>query len=323
MNFWNIGERLNQTDAAHLSHIKNGGRLRDAFKIAGLHSQFARDFLQHTDAAQDEVIVRRTRGQEGRVYPTFNVIGTVSSRIMVSDPHLQHLRRRYRGILAADPGKRLIYVDYSQFEPGILAYLADDASMIAAYNEGDLYTALCQRVFGTTDHRPLSKQMFLAFCYGMTPERISGLVAKAGDADGALNCNQAVNDFFLSFPGLGEYRSRLAGELERDGYVSSLWGNRRNRTRRGPLTHKEKRWAVNQPIQATAALIFKEAIIRLAETFGNCSILLPMHDAVLLQFDDDETFGDRLVQAEALMLDAFHRRCPGISAKVIAGPFAE
>jgi DNA polymerase I-like protein with 3'-5' exonuclease and polymerase domains len=288
-----------------------------------LNSQFANDFLQFTDAERDERIIRRAMGLDGRVYPTFDVVGTVSSRIMVSDPNLQHLRRSYRGIVAADIGKRPIYLDYSQFEPGILAYLSGDAKMVAAYNEGDLYTALSQRVFGTSEQRALSKQMFLAFCYGMTSERISGLVAKAGDAGSALDCSQAVSGFFSSFPGLDEYRSRLAGELERQGHVSSLFGNCRWRTRKGPLAHEEKRWAVNQPIQATASLIFKEAMIRLAETFGNSSILLPMHDAVLLQFDDDETFGHRLVEAEALMLDAFHRRCPGVSAKVTAGPFAD
>ena len=67
LTFWNIGPHLVKTDAAHLASIEDGGRLRDAFKIASFQSKFARDFLQFIDATRDEVILRRAAGIDHRI----------------------------------------------------------------------------------------------------------------------------------------------------------------------------------------------------------------------------------------------------------------
>ncbi|MBK3776252.1 hypothetical protein GAY31_19195 [Azospirillum brasilense] len=323
LTFWNISSYLARTDAGHLADITDGGRLREAFKIASFHSKFARDFLQFADATRDEVILRRAAGIEGRVYPTFAVIGTVSGRILVSDPYLQQLRRRYRGLIAADQGKRLAYLDYAQFEPGILAFLSGDDRLIQAYGEADLYTALSQEVFGTEEMRPLAKRMFLAFCYGMSSEGIARLVAGPADQKALLAFQNAVEKFFSAFPGLTTYRKEAEHALMRDGSAGSLLGNRRHRTSSGALSSKERRWAVNQPVQSTASLIFKEAAIALEQTFGKDSILLPMHDAVLMQFEDNGAFEANKRVAIDIMRAAFARRCPGINSRVTAGLFSD
>src|SRR5690606_15256385 len=126
-------------DASHLLPATDGGRLREAFKMAAPNSSFARSFLQFADATRDETTLRRASGVGNRLHPIFNVMGTVSGRILVTDPSLQQLRRGYRGLIAPDPNKRLAYLDYAQFEPGIMAFLAADSGFIAAYNEGDVY----------------------------------------------------------------------------------------------------------------------------------------------------------------------------------------
>lgn len=321
LNFWNIGPYIAKTDAAHLVTDKDGGRLREDFKMASHKSHFARDFLRFADASRDEDILRRTAASDGRVYPNFSVAGTVSGRIMVSDPYLQQLRRSYRGLVAADPGKRLVYLDYAQFEPGILAFLAEDQNLIRSYNDGDLYLALSQKVFRSSEMRPLSKRIFLAFCYGMSPEGIARLIAGPGDHAALLDFQSAVETFFSAFPGLATYRAKAEGALLRDGSASSLMGNRRYRAAPGALSAKERRWAVNQPVQSTAALIFKEALISLGESFDYDSILLPMHDAVLMQLSDDDKFDRNVELAKQVMLNAFSRRCPGVAARVTTGPF--
>jgi DNA polymerase I len=87
------------------------------------------------------------------VHPIFQVLGTVSGRIQVADPQLQHLRRKYRSIIAPDPGFRLTYIDYAQFEPGIISYLAGDPQLMDDYNAGDLYAGLSAAIFGSPDRR--------------------------------------------------------------------------------------------------------------------------------------------------------------------------
>ena len=324
LNFWNIQQHLSGTDVAHLSHIDDGGRLREAFKIAAFGSKFARDFLTYVDASRDESILQRAMGPDERLHPVFQVMGTVTGRILVSDPYLQQLRRAYRKVISADPNMRLIYLDYGQFEPGILAFLSGHQHLINAYNNGDLYTALSERVFGSTEFRSISKRMFLAFCYGMTADGIAKLVAgQAGKETEFAAYREAVEGFFSAFPALEQFRSKMQAHLAKHNFVSSQLGNRRYRTTEGNLTSKERRWALNQPVQATASLIFKEALVALADQFGMNSIMLPVHDAVLMQFESDDKFESKVRAAEVTMLEAFRRRCPGINARVSIGSFSQ
>ncbi|WP_293353041.1 DNA polymerase [Phenylobacterium sp.] len=322
LNFWNVSQHLERTDASHLLPTTEGGLLREAFKMAAPNSGFARDFLQFADASRDETILRRASGVGNRLHPIFNVMGTVSGRILVADPFLQQLRRGYRSLIAPDPNKRLAYLDYAQFEPGIMASLAHDSGFVAAYNRGDVYEALSERVFGTVEDRPLAKRIFLAFSYGMTLERIATLAVAPNATEAERGaCKEAVQGFFDAYPGLAKFRADMEAQLSAKGYVSSAFGNRRKRANAGPLNRKERRWAVNQPIQATASLVFKEALIDLARQFGAQSILLPMHDAVLMQFDL-AGYDDAVTAAQTAMVEAFQRRCPTVIPRVVVGPFS-
>ena len=252
------------------------------------------------------------------------MLGTVSGRILVSDPYLQQLRRAYRSLVAADPNHRLIYLDYAQFEPGVLAGLSCDAQLIAAYNDGDLYTALAKVLFGDSAQRPTAKRVFLAFSYGMTPDRIATMLA--GDA--AANERDAyaakIATFFQAFPDLAHFRTSQQEALRADGYVKSVFGNRRLRTTTDEhLSLKEQRWAMNHPVQSTASLIFKEALNGIIAEFGVEPVILPVHDAVLLQFPDDEHFDGRAQRASEIMVERFSHRVPGVRARIKAGAFAE
>jgi len=79
---------------------------------------------------------------------------------------------------------------------------------------------------------------------------------------------------------------------------------------------------VSQAIQGTASLIFKKALIGLASRFGNESVLLPMHDAVLLQLDTTtQSLEASQADAQSIMAATFRECCAGIEPKVVAGPF--
>lgn len=321
LGFWNIQQYLEKTDASDLAGEKDGGRLRELFKMVASRSQFARDYLSYSDADRDEIVLRRSAVPGGRLYPEFQAHGTVTGRILISDPHLQQLRRKYRKIVAADHGMRLAYLDYAQFEPGILAFLSDDKGLIDAYNKGDVYESLSLAVYGNADSRALSKRIFLAYSYGMTTDRIAKLLLGEETAEDALALMEAkISSFFDAYPGLESFRQSKQDELSENGFVSSLLGNRRSRAGVGSLSYKEKRWAMNQPVQATASLIFKEALISLAAKFGHDSIVLPMHDAVLMQLDN-EGFDGHLEEASGLMVKAYTVRCPAIHPRISIGDF--
>lgn len=322
LGFWNIQSHLARTDAADLAEERDGGRLRELFKLASSRSVFAREYLSYSDADRDEAVLRRSVARDGRLYPEFQSHGTVTGRILISDPFIQQLRRKYRKIIIADDSRKLAYLDYSQFEPGILAFLSGDKGLIDAYNGGDIYEKLSISVYGDPGKRSTSKRIFLAYSYGMSSDRIAKLLVgeSAGHAELA-QIRGGVGAFFDAYPGLQAFRESMQLKLRRDGCVSSLWGNHRWRASQGDLSNREKRWAMNHPVQATASLVFKEALISLGRRFGLDAVVLPMHDAVLLQLPDDKSYSEQVNQAKQCMIQAYVARCPEIEPRVTISDF--
>ena len=140
--------------------------------------------------------------------------------------------------------------------------------------------------------------------------------------DSRETVTETISAFFARYPGLERFRAEQQAKLAREGYVSSAFGNRRVRSPQGNLTNKERRWALNQPVQSTASLIFKETLIELEQAFERDSIILPVHDAVLMQFTDNEEFESSVERARALMVSTFRHRFPRIEPMVTDGPFA-
>lgn len=324
LNYWNVQQHLADTDLAYLIDLDPGGQLQSAFEMAAVSSPFAEAFVSLMKAGRDESIVRRALGGAESLFPIFHVLGTVSGRILVSDPFLQQLRRAYRSLISAEPHHRLIYLDYTQFEPGVLAGLSGDARLIAAYNDGDLYTALADVLFGDTTQRPVAKRVFLAFSYGMTPDRIAIMLSGDAAANERDSYAAKIAAFFEEYVDLARFRISQQEALRAHGHVASLFGNRRTRALTGErLSQKEQRWAMNHPVQSTASLIFKEALNAIIMEFGVEPVILPVHDAVLLQFPDDQDFDGRAQRASEIMAECFARRIAGVRARIKAGAFAD
>ena len=155
LNYWNIQRYLGDTDVPILDDDVNGYSLRDRLRMASEKSVFAQAFTEYMDASRDVSVLTRLADANHRVFPVFHPCGTISARILVSDPHIQELRKRFRHVVAGDEGMDLVYFDYSQFEPGIMASLSGDKSLIDLYNQGDVYAALSIALFGDASSRDL------------------------------------------------------------------------------------------------------------------------------------------------------------------------
>ena len=322
MTYRNVGRLLENTDGSHLSHLVGRDRLEDYFELAASKSRFASTFVQYRKADRDIDALSRLSAQTGRVHPIFQSFGTVTGRILVADPYLQQLRRKYRSVIQADDGMELVYLDYSQFEPGIVASFSGDPHLIEDYNTSDVYTSLSNRIFGTDQERDLCKKIFLAFTYGMDLQNISILLAgpDATESD-VSDYSTRVESFFNRYQKFLEYRISLQNSLLQNGYICTPLGNRRVRSSSGELSRREKRWAVSQMIQGTASLIFKEAVLAIFDNIRDGEIILPMHDAVLMQFRADAT--EELANGVAeLMCAAFTHRCEQIVPQVSIGSFS-
>ncbi|MGI4814093.1 MAG: DNA polymerase, partial [Janthinobacterium lividum] len=158
---------LENTDAHGLQKLSETKGLASYFKITADHSGVARGFRSMLQANRNIKALLSLAVSDGRAYPTFDTMGTVTARVQLSHPYLQQLKRAYRGALTPDSGMHASYLDYAQFEPGILAQFVGPGRFRELYNSGDVYTALSKAVFGDDHKRTVAKQIFIAFCYGM------------------------------------------------------------------------------------------------------------------------------------------------------------
>lgn len=243
--------------------------------------------------------------QTGRVHTSYSQTGAVTGRIASSNPNLQNipirtdLGRQVRQAFVAAPGQKLLSVDYSQVELRIVAHMAKDEAMLAAFHAGqDIHAATAAAIHGiplnavSKEQRRHAKAINFGLIYGMSPyglTRTTGLtLAEAEDF---------VEAYFRQFPAVKRYLDDTRRKAAEQGHVETLLGRRRyfpglhsqaNRNIRG----REEREAINAPIQGTAADIMKIAMLRvhaaLAAAGSTARMLLQVHDELVLECPSSE-----------------------------------
>lgn len=238
------------------------------------------------------------KGGKSRTYPSFYGFGSISSRITLREPALQNLRKdTRRNIIKPDLMCEFIYVDFSQFEAGILASLSHDLKLRKLY-DADIYEDINKSVWGGSRGRDEAKILFYKYMYGMKFK------------------SSNESRYFESFTSLNSFRETVEGEIEEHSKVGSSFGNFRI------LSEEDKTIALSHRIQSEASLIFKEALLMVNEQVAEAEFLLPMHDAALYQVNIS-LYDKKKVESKirAIFKSAFARRCPGINHTVNSKEF--
>lgn len=236
------------------------------------------------------------RGGNSRTFPCFYGFGTITSRITLREPALQNIRRDNRIIIQPDFGYTYIYIDYSQFEAGILASLSGDEKLIELYND-DIYNDIALTLYSDDKKRDKAKALFYRFMYGDT------------------TLTPREKKYFTKFSNLNAYKKRIEQEAINNTIVGTSLGNYRNIKDNTSL-------ALSHKIQATASLIFKKALIKVNEEVPDAEFVLPMHDAALYQVKRKrnklESIRNRIID---IFLNVFAEHCPEITPRVNEGEF--
>ncbi|MEQ5768492.1 DNA polymerase [Halomonas sp. H33-56] len=275
-----------------LYELPSEGDLREklvklGYNVKDYSLEFLLDFLPSRDGYSDDL---RSLRKTNKTYRVFNSISssdnrlrpiveshwTSTSRIYHKSPNLQNISKKYRNIFIPDEGMSLCYVDYDQFEVGIMAAISSDTVMKNIYESGDAYNDLAVHLFNDKAMRKTAKTLFLSYVYGMSLENIVGSV------DELEGNTKNAREYFSSFSVFEAWKKTINDEFLKNGKISTISANYLNRCTDTELTDKEKRTSVNHVIQGTATYIFKRALLELSELDG-VQILIPMHDAVLFQ----------------------------------------
>jgi DNA polymerase I len=294
----------------------------DFWRFAEIYGEFD-PFLNDLATAHNSLIdynalLRYCIDKYARIYPRFDIVGTVTSRIMVVSPGFQYLKKTSRTMVVPSLGHSLLYADFAQFEPGIVAHHSKDIGLIDLYNKGDIYAELSIVLFGDTSNRKVAKILFLSFLYGMAKENLARLIEKVSSREA---CSSAFS-FFDRFATLCAWKENVWNTAKQQGYAVTSLGNRRYIATSDKLSPKELRWIPNQIIQGTASLIFKKALIDISRTSKNVYFLLPMHDAILVEVPVGEEVNEKR-SIERAFVKAFEEECPSIKAKVTFEHFAD
>ena len=242
---------------------------------------------------------------DGRIHTSFQNTVTATGRLSSTEPNLQNIPVRtelgaeLRKMFVAPEGKVLVDADYSQIELRLLAHIAGDEHMIAAFRSGeDIHTVTASQVFGvppesvTHEMRRRAKAVNFGIVYGISDFSLSQDIGVT-----RAEAREYMEKYFEKYSGVHAYMTRVVEQAKENGWVSTLMGRRRwlpeLKSSNFNLRSFGERVALNMPIQGTAADIIKLAMIKVRDKLLSegleARLVLQVHDELIVECPECET----------------------------------
>jgi DNA polymerase-1 len=252
----------------------------------------------------------------GRIHTHFHQLVAATGRLASSDPNLQNIpirteagRQIRKAFVPRDTaGYEILACDYSQIELRIMAAIANDPTMIAAFRNGaDIHTTTAAKVFSvpedvvTSDMRRTAKMVNFGIIYGISAFGLSQRLAiprtEAGDI---------IDAYFREYPAIRQFMDDTVARARDKGYAETLSGRRRAfadlLSANQNLRSNAERAAINMPIQGTAADMIKLAMVRidahLRQRNARTRMILQVHDELVFDLcvEEKETLVPELLE---------------------------
>ncbi len=243
-------------------------------------------------------------GEDGRIHSCFNQTETRTGRISSAEPNLQNipvrqeLGRELRRFFRARDGWQLVDADYSQIELRVLAHMADEPTMKAAFNSGeDVHRITAAQVFGVPEEMvtPLMRSRAKAVNFGI----IYGIGAHSLSEDIGVSYGEAkayIEGYLKHYGAVAGFMDKMVADAKETGYAETIFGRRRPlpelRASQAMIRAFGERVARNAPIQGTAADIIKMAMIRVRDRLRReglaARLILQVHDELIVEAPANE-----------------------------------
>lgn len=254
-------------------------------------------------------------GTTGRIHTSFNQTVAATGRLSSTNPNLQNIPirtengRKVRAMfIPGDEERILLAADYSQIELRVIAALAKDEAMIAAFQAGeDIHRATAAKVFEvapeevTREQRSNAKTVNFGIVYGVSAFGLSQQTDMS-----RKEAKAAIDGYFRTYPGIKKYMDDQVAFARDHGYVETITGRRRYlkdiESRNAVVRGHSERNAVNAPIQGSAADIIKLAMIEVDRAMRAAN----MKSKMLLQVHDElvfDVYKDELEELKALVVE--------------------
>ena len=266
--------------------------------------------------------------EDGRIRTTFQNLVTATGRLSSTEPNLQNIPVRtdlgaeIRKMFIPKPGHVLVDADYSQIELRVLAHIADDKAMQAAFCGGmDIHTVTASQVFGvpaeavTALQRRHAKAVNFGIVYGISEFSLADDIGVS-----RYDARAYIDSYLATYHGVREYMKKVVSNARDRGYTKTLYGRRRYipelKSSNFNIRQGAERIALNTPIQGTAADLIKLAMIRvdqaLTREFPQAKLILQVHDELIVECPEE------IAQQVAELISKEMEQVAGLTVPLIA-----
>jgi DNA polymerase I-like protein with 3'-5' exonuclease and polymerase domains len=322
--------------AGLLAHFQRGGEfstedrlletveaLHPAIRALRMHRRYGR-------LANEEWLTGALMGADGRVHPVHHQLGAATGRNSCTTPNIAGIGRALRPVVTAPAGRGIVELDYSQIEVGVAAAEYDDPDLIAAFNSGDVYAAMALRFFAeklSAEERGLAPREFKKRRPGLRDRMKTFVLAviyniqapalAARFSIGAAEAERERERFLDLFPPLKRRLEESVAFGAVRGYATVVSGLRRHVEQYGKPSTWTRNFLRNTPIQGSAAVVFKHAVVLLDREFRGTDtwLVLPVHDSIVIECAIGG-LDDVAERAAQIMRSALHAYYPKLRARV-------
>ena len=241
---------------------------------------------------------------DGRIHTSFQMTVTATGRLSSTEPNLQNIPTRtelgseFRRMFVPAAGCVLVDADYSQIELRLLAHIADDKTMQAAFQSGeDIHTVTASQAFGvpieqvTKQMRSNAKAVNFGIVYGISAFSLAQDIGVS-----VAEAKAYIDNYLARFSGVRHYMTDVVERAKAAGWVETLMHRRRALPELAASNFQTRsfgeRVALNMPIQGTAADIMKLAMVRVDERLRREGLrgrlILQVHDELIVECPEDE-----------------------------------
>ncbi|PZM77856.1 MAG: DNA polymerase I [Candidatus Melainabacteria bacterium] len=243
--------------------------------------------------------------RDNRLHGTFNQTVAATGRLSSTNPNLQNIpirteigSRIRRAFIPEKEGWVMVSADYSQIELRMLAHMAEDPTLIDAFQKNqDIHQRTAKEIFDipleevTKEMRAVGKTMNFALVYQQGDYR-TGIDLGVSTAE----AKKFREKYFNTYPNVMKLVSETLETAREKNYVETIYGRRRHfrylNDRNSMIRQADERAAFNAPLQGSAADLMKLAMIRLSkelkENNMKTKIVLQVHDELVLEVPNEE-----------------------------------
>ena len=220
-----------------------------------------------------------------KVHSEFLVHVTPTGRLASRNPNLQNVPKGpARAIYIPTPGHIFVSADYSQIEMRIAAVLAGEKTLLEAFEKGeDIHRKTAALVYHVMPSEVTDQQRFKAkmMVYGLGYGRGARSIAKEHKMSLA-EAERFIDEYFVQFPRIKLWRSTVANDGQRLGYLINPYGHRRYFFGSNAVPKM-----YNYLPQSTAAYVIMEAMLKVDEQLPKgAHLLIQVHDSLLVECEE-------------------------------------